>query len=101
MSDSEYALLARLEAKDGKESEVQEFLESALPMAEDEPDTTTWFALRMGESTFGIFDTFPDEDGRQAHLDGEIAAALMERADDLLAEEPQIEEVDVLAAKHA
>ncbi|WP_424019910.1 putative quinol monooxygenase [Halorientalis pallida] len=101
MSDSEYALLARLEAKDGKESEVQEFLESALPMAEDEPDTTTWFALRMGESTFGIFDTFPDEDGRQAHLDGEIAAALMEQADDLLAEDPQIEEVDVLAAKHA
>ncbi|SEN32236.1 hypothetical protein SAMN05216388_1002311 [Halorientalis persicus] len=101
MSDSEYALLARLEAKDGKESEVQEFLESALPMAEDEPDTTTWFALRMGESTFGIFDTFPDEDGRQAHLDGEIAAALLEQADDLLAEDPQIEEVDVLAAKHA
>jgi quinol monooxygenase YgiN len=101
MSDSEYALLARLEAKDGKESEVQEFLESALPMAEDEPDTTTWFALRMGESTFGIFDTFPDEDGRQAHLDGEIAAALLEQADDLLAEDPQIEEVDVLAATHA
>ncbi|SDF21378.1 putative quinol monooxygenase [Halorientalis regularis] len=101
MSDSEYALLARLEAKDGKEAEVQEFLESALPMAEDEPDTTTWFALRMGESTFGIFDTFPDEDGRQAHLDGEIAAALLEQADDLLAEDPQIEEVDVLAATHA
>jgi quinol monooxygenase YgiN len=100
MSDSEYALLARLEAKPGKEDEVQEFLESALPMAEDEPDTTTWFALRMGESTFGIFDTFPDEDGRQAHLDGEIAAALMDRADDLLAEEPQIDEVDVLAATH-
>jgi quinol monooxygenase YgiN len=101
MSDSEYALLARLEAKDGKEAEVREFLESALPMAEDEPDTTTWFALRMGESTFGIFDTFPDEDGRQAHLDGEIAAALLEQADDLLAEDPQIEEVDVLAATHA
>jgi quinol monooxygenase YgiN len=100
MSDSEYALLARLEAKPGKEDEVQEFLESALPMAEDEPDTTTWFALRMGESTFGIFDTFPDEGGRQAHLDGEIAAALMDRADDLLAEEPRIDEVDVLAATH-
>ncbi len=100
MSDSEYALLAQLEAKAGKEDEVQEFLESALPMAEDEPDTTTWFALRMGESTFGIFDTFPDEDGRQAHLDGDIAAALMDQADDLLAEEPQIDEVDVLAATH-
>ncbi|WP_299264329.1 putative quinol monooxygenase [Halorientalis sp.] len=100
MSDSEHALLAQLEAKPGKEDDVQEFLESALPMAEDEPDTTTWFALRMGESTFGIFDTFPDEDGRQAHLDGDIAAALMDRADDLLAEEPQIDEVDVLAATH-
>lgn len=101
MSDSEYALLATLEAKPGKEAEVQEFLESALPMAEAEPDTTTWFALRMGESTFGIFDTFPDEAGREAHLDGDIAAELMANADDLLAEDPQIEDVEVLAAKHS
>jgi quinol monooxygenase YgiN len=101
MSDSEYALLATLEAKPGKEAEVKEFLESALPMAEAEPDTTTWFALRMGESTFGIFDTFPDEAGRQAHLDGDIAAELMANADDLLVEDPQIQEVEVLAAKHS
>jgi quinol monooxygenase YgiN len=101
MSDSEYALLARFEAKEGKEDEVAEFLESALPMAEAEPDTTTWFALRIDESTFGIFDTFPDEDGRQAHLDGEIAAELMSSVDDLLVDDPQIEQVDVLAAKHS
>ena len=101
MSESEYALLARMEAQEGKEEELAEFLESALPMAEDEPDTTTWFALRMGESSFGIFDTFPHEDGRQAHLDGDIAAELFDRADELLVDEPEIEEVDVLAAKHS
>lgn len=101
MSDSEYALLARMEAQEGKADELAEFLESALPMAEDEPDTTTWFALRLDESTFGIFDTFPHEDGRQAHVDGDIAAALFERADELLVDEPEIEEVDVLAAKHS
>ena len=100
MSDSEYALLARVVAKPGKEADVEAFLRSALSMAEDEPGTTTWFALRMDESTFGIFDTFPDEEARQAHLDGEIAAALMENADELLAEPPQIDEVDVLAATH-
>jgi quinol monooxygenase YgiN len=101
MPSSEYALQARLEAKPEKADEVEAFLESALPMAEDEADTTTWFALRFDETSFGIFDTFPDEEGRQAHLDGEIAAALMERADELLVEEPQIDEVDVLAAKHS
>lgn len=100
MSDSEYALLARMEAKPGKEDEVREFLESALPMAESEEATTTWFALQFDESTFGIFDTFPHEGGRQAHLDGDIAEALLERADELLVEDPTIEEVDVLAATH-
>jgi len=101
MSESEYALQARLEAKPEKADEVAEFLESALPMAEAEDDTTTWFALRLDETTFGIFDTFPHEEGRQAHLEGEIAAELMDRADELLVEEPQIDEIDVLAAKHA
>lgn len=101
MSDSEYALQATLEAKPEKADEVKEFLESALPMAEDEEQTTTWFALQFDETTFGIFDTFPNEEGRQAHLDGEIAAQLMANADELLAEEPQIQEVDVLAAKHS
>jgi quinol monooxygenase YgiN len=100
MTGSEYALQARLQAKPGMAEEVAEFLESALPMAEDEEGTTTWFALRLDETTFGIFDTFPDEEARQAHLDGEIAAALMANADDLLAEAPEIDEVDVLAAKH-
>ena len=100
MSNSEYALFARLEAKTGKEDEVEEFLRSALPMAQEEEKTTTWFALKFDESTFGIYDTFPDEEGRQAHLDGKIASALEENADELLARPPQIEEVEVLEAKH-
>jgi quinol monooxygenase YgiN len=101
MSDSEYALQARLEAKPEKAEEVAEFLESALPAAEAEEKTTTWFALRLDETTFGIFDTFPDEDGRRAHLEGEIAAELMDRADELFEADPQIDEIDVLAAKHS
>jgi quinol monooxygenase YgiN len=101
MSDSEYALQARLEAKPEKADEAAEFLESALPAAEAEEGTTTWFALRLDETTFGIFDTFPDEAGRKAHLDGEIAAELFERADELFVEEPQVDEIDVLAAKHS
>jgi len=92
-------VLARLEAKLGKEAEVQRFLEGALPMAQDEPATIAWFAIRLGPSTFGIFDAFPDESGREAHLSGAIAAALMERASDLLAQPPTIEKHDVLAAK--
>jgi quinol monooxygenase YgiN len=93
------ALFVRLEAKPGKQAEVEAFLRGGLPLAEAEPATTAWFALRMGPSTFGIFDAFPDEAGRQAHLTGPIAAALMAKASDLLAEPPAIEKVDVLAAK--
>jgi quinol monooxygenase YgiN len=93
------ALLVRLEAKPGKESEVEEFLRGGLPIVEEEPETTAWFAIRLGESTYGIFDAFPDESGRQAHLAGRVAAALMAKADDLLSEPPKIEPVDVLAAK--
>jgi quinol monooxygenase YgiN len=93
------ALLARLEAKPGKESEVENFLRSALPLAQQEAGTTTWFALKLGPSTFGIFDTFAAEDGRQAHLDGPIAAALMAKAGELLAKPPVIEKVDILASK--
>lgn len=92
-------LLVRLVAKPGKESEVQSFLESGLDLVQEEPDTTTWYGIRLGPSTFGIFDTFPDDSGRQAHLDGKVAAALMEKADELLAEPPNIEKVDILAAK--
>lgn len=92
-------VLARLEAKLGKEAEVQRFLEGALPLAQDEPATIAWFAIRLGPSTFGIFDAFPDESAREAHLSGAIAAALTERASDLLAQPPTIEKHDVLAAK--
>ncbi len=94
-----YALLARLEAKPGKEDTVENFLKSALDMAEDEEDTIEWFALKLGPSTFGIFDTFKNEEGREAHLSGKIAAALMEHADDLLATPPVIEKVELLAVK--
>lgn len=92
-------LLARLEAKPGKEDELEAFLRSALPLAQDEPDTTAWFAIRLAPSTFGIFDVFPDDSGRQAHLSGPIASALMERADELLSEPPSIEQIEVLEAK--
>lgn len=93
------SLLARLHAKPEKVDEVRSFLEEALPLAEDEEKTISWYALQIDETTFGIFDTFAGEEGRQAHLDGEIAQALMDRAEDLLTEPPQIEHVDVLAAK--
>ncbi|MEO7094386.1 MAG: antibiotic biosynthesis monooxygenase [Polyangiales bacterium] len=93
------ALLARLVAKPGKEEEVAEFLASALPLAEKEPATIVWFALRLSKAEFGIFDAFPDEAGRKAHLNGPIAAALMAKASELLAEPPKIEQVDLLASK--
>ncbi len=94
-----FALLARVEAKPGKENEVLEFLKSALPLAEAEPDTVRWYALKIGPSTFGIFDTFETEDGREAHLSGKIAEALMANASELLAKDPVIEKVDILAIK--
>jgi quinol monooxygenase YgiN len=93
------ALLARLEAKRGREEEVAGFLAGALPLAQAEPGTQTWFAWRIGPSTFGIFDTFEAEDGRTAHLQGPIAAALMAKADELLAVPPVIEQLDLLAEK--
>ena len=93
------ALYVRLEAKPGKEAEVESFLNSGLALVQEEPETTAWFAIRMGPSTFGIFDAFANESGRQAHLDGKVAAALMEKASDLLAQSPDIKKVDVLAAK--
>jgi len=93
------ALFVRLEAKPGKESEVENFLRGGLPIVQEEPATTAWFAIRFGPSTFGIFDAFPDEAGRQAHLSGKVAAALMAQAPELLAQPPAIEKVDVLAAK--
>jgi len=93
------ALLVRLEAKAGKEAEVEKFLNGGLSIVEEEPATITWYALKLGPSTFGIFDTFPDENGRQAHLSGKVAAALMAKASELLSQPPQIEQVEILAAK--
>jgi quinol monooxygenase YgiN len=92
-------LVVRLEAKPGKEADVQQFLEGGLAIVQEEPATTAWFAIRWGPSTFGIVDFFPDEAGRDAHLNGRVAAALMEKAPELLAEPPSIEKVDVLADK--
>jgi len=93
------ALLARMDAKPGKEKEAAAFLRSALPLAQQEPATTVWFAWRIGVSTFGIFDAFADESGRQAHITGPIAAALMAKAPDLFVGAPVIEKLEVLAAK--
>ena len=94
-----FALLARVEAKPGMEATVAEFLKSALPLAEAEPGTVRWYGLKINENTFGIFDTFETEDGRSAHLQGQIAASLMANAAELLAKEPVIEFVDLLAVK--
>jgi quinol monooxygenase YgiN len=93
------ALFVRLEAKPGKEAAVADFLAGALPLANAEPRTAAWFALKFGPSTFGVFDAFADEAGRQAHLEGPIAAALMANAASLLAEPPKIEKIDLLAVK--
>ena len=93
------ALFVQLEAKPGKEADVENFLLGGLPIVEEEPATTAWFAIRMGPSTFGIFDAFPDEAGRRAHLSGKVAAALMANAAELFSKPPAIEQIDVLAAK--
>lgn len=96
---SKVGLLVRLVAKPGQEQKVADFIEGALPLAQAEPDTLTWYAIRIDHATFGIFDTFPDDAGRQAHLNGPIAAALMANAAELLAEPPKIEHIDILASK--
>jgi quinol monooxygenase YgiN len=93
------ALLARLEAKPGKEQELADFIKSALPLAVAEPETVRWYALQLSPSTFGIFDTFQTEEGRDAHLAGDIAKALMAKAPELLATDPVIEKVSLLAVK--
>ena len=96
---TKFALCVRLEAKPGKEDALKALLESALTLANNESYTPIWFALRFGPSTFGIFDAFETEQGRQSHLNGEIAAALKANAGELLASVPNIEKVDILAAK--
>ncbi len=94
-----FGLYVHLEAQPGKEQQVKEFLKGALPLVEAEPATTAWFAMQMGPSSFGIFDVFDDEAGRTAHLSGEVAKALMAKAPDLLAKEPAIHKLDILAEK--
>ena len=93
------AILAQLEAKPGKEREVEEFLKSALPLAQAEPGTISWYALKIGPSKFAIFDTFADQAGRNAHLSGEIAKALFARAADLFAKPPTVDQPEILAVK--
>ena len=94
-----FAFVARIEAKPDKADDVAALLAGALPLAEAEPGTIAWYAARTSPTTFWIFDTFGSEDARQAHLNGEIAAALMANADELLANPPEILPADVLASK--
>jgi len=98
---SKFALYVPVQAMPGKEKEVAEFLRSALPMAESEPGTASWFAIQEGQGSFAIFDTFDDEAGREAHLNGKLAAALMEKAEagELFARTPEIHRLEILADK--
>ena len=93
------AIWVMLKAKPGKENDVEAFLKQGATLAQEEPQTTALFAIRMGPSTFGVFDVFEDESGREAHLNGKIAAALKEKASELLAQAPKIEKIDVIASK--
>lgn len=92
-------LMVRLEAKPGKEMDLETFLRGQLPFAQGEPETTAWFAMRLGPRTFAIFDAFPNESGREAHLSGQIAEELKAIAPEMLKKPPTIEKIDVLAAK--
>ena len=92
-------LFVRLEAKPGKEADVESFLKTGLELANQETRTAVWFGVKFGPSTFAVFDAFNDEAGRQAHLTGQIAKALMENAPTLLASPPNIEAYDVVGAK--
>src|ERR1700722_14238557 len=96
---SKLAIWAQLEAKPGKEKELEAFLKSAQPLAEREAGTVSWYAIKLGPGKYGIFHTFADENGRNAHLNGEIAKALFAKADELLAQAPKIEKPEVLASK--
>jgi quinol monooxygenase YgiN len=93
------ALLVTLEAKPGKEAEVEKFLRDGLPIVIQEKQTITWYAIKIGKSTFGIFDTFPNEEGRNTHLSGKVAEALMAKAPELFSTAPDIKKVEILTAK--
>ncbi|NHA69120.1 putative quinol monooxygenase [Phycicoccus flavus] len=92
-------LLATLKAKPGKGEELGEFLRKGRELADQEDGTVTWYAFRLDDTTYGIFDTFESEDARQAHVNGQIPAALQDVASDLLAEDAVISPIDVLAVK--
>src|ERR1700747_1025673 len=96
---SRLAIWAQLEAKPGKEKEVEAFLRSAQPLAEHEPATVSWYAIKMGSGKYGIFDTFADENGRNAHLNGDIAKALFAKANELFSKPPEIAKPEILASK--
>lgn len=93
------ALFVRLEAKPGKEADVEAFLNSGLGLVNEEPLTVNWYALKFSDSTFGIFDTFESDEGRDTHLNGKVAEALMANAAELLAAPPTIEKLDLIAVK--
>jgi quinol monooxygenase YgiN len=97
--DQKVGLYVQLVAKPGKEQEVADFLTSALPLAQQENETVAWYAIRIDENTFAIFDTFPADEGRQSHLNGPIAAALMSKAEELLVQPPDIKQIDIMACK--
>ena len=99
MPNVKLALFVRLEVNPGKEAEVEEFLRSGLAIVQEEPGTVAWFAMKIGPSVYGIFDAFPNEEGRQAHLNGRVAAALMAKAPELFSKPPRIQKVDLLASK--
>jgi len=92
-------LLVQLEAQQGREADLVAFLKGGLELVQNEPATTAWFAIRLGASTFGIFDVFPDEAGRQAHLSGKLAAALMESIPELLSQAPKIDMLEIIETK--
>ncbi|HVC48452.1 MAG TPA: hypothetical protein VND90_14525 [Terracidiphilus sp.] len=94
-----FGILAQLKAKPGKEDEVAEFLKGARPLVLEETGTASWFAFQTGPSSFGIFDTFADEEGRKAHLTGAVAKALFAKAEELFAEPPQVGMATILAQK--
>jgi quinol monooxygenase YgiN len=96
---NKFGILAMLQARPGKEADVERFLQSGGPLVEAETGTTTWFAFKVGAGTFGIFDTFKDADGRSAHINGEVAKALFARAEELFVSHPDIKPVDILAEK--
>ena len=93
------ALWVQLEAKKGKEAEIEKFLRDGLPIVNNEPGTITWYALKLSPTSYAIFDTFADSKEREAHLAGDIAKALTEKASELFAKPPTIERIDILAAK--